>query len=373
MDTGYIEAEEQPKPDTERKPAAPEAPARRKSGARSLILWAVLACILLGGAGWYYFGGRATETTDDAQVDGNVVAIAPKVAGYVQTLAITDNQRVKAGDLLIRIDPRDYVASRDQAKAQLASAQAQLENTQVNLEMTKVSAPAKLVQAKAQVALATANRDLAAIDNRRQATLDLKETSQQSKDQALAQLGTTEATLANNQAQVDISGLVDETIAQAQAQVDQAQAGVQQAQAQLATAELNLSYTEVRAPQDGWVTLRNVQLGSYVQAGQSLFSLVTPDVWITANFKENQIDRMRAGQKVDIRVDAYGDLRLHGHIDSIQLGTGSRFSAFPAENATGNYVKIVQRIPVKIAIDSGLDPALPLPLGASVDPTVNLQ
>jgi membrane fusion protein (multidrug efflux system) len=325
MDTGYIEAEEQPKPDTERKPAAPEAPARRKSGARSLILWAVLACILLGGAGWYYFGGRATETTDDAQVDGNVVAIAPKVVGYVQTLAITDNQRVKAGDLLIRIDPRDYVASRDQAKAGLASAQAQLENAKVNLEMTKVTAPAKLVQAKAQVALATANRDLAAIDNRRQA------------------------------------------------QVDQAQAGVQQAQAQLATAELNLSYTEVRAPQDGWVTLRNVQLGSYVQAGQSLFSLVTPDVWITANFKENQIDRMRAGQKVDIRVDAYGDLRLHGHIDSIQLGTGSRFSAFPAENATGNYVKIVQRIPVKIAIDSGLDPTLPLPLGASVDPTVNLQ
>ena len=129
----------------------------------------------------------------------------------------------------------------------------------------------------------------------------------------------------------------------------------------------------MRAPQDGWVTLRNVQLGSYVSAGQTAFSLVAPNVWVTANFKENQLDHMRVGQKVTINVDAYPQLKLQGHVDSLQMGTGSRFSAFPAENATGNFVKIVQRIPVKIVIDQGIDPQVGLPLGLSVDPTVNLQ
>ncbi|MFL9875496.1 HlyD family secretion protein [Paraburkholderia megapolitana] len=345
----------------------------RKPGGKGVLIAIVIACILLVVGGWYYFSTRNTETTDDAQVDGNAVTVAPKVAGYVVTLAIRDNQRVKAGDLLIKIDPRDYIAARDQAEASLEVARAQLENAQVNLTVTRVSAPAKLVQAKAQVAQASANQVLAAADDRRQTTLDARATTQAARDQASAQLRSAAATLTNNQAQVDIAKLIPETVAQAQAQVDQANAQVRQAQAQLEAAQLNLSYTEIRAPQDGWVTLRNVQLGSYVQAGQSLFSLVAPDVWITANFKENQLGRMRVGQKVSIRVDAYGQLRLKGHIDSIQQGTGSRFSAFPAENATGNFVKIVQRIPVKIVIDSGLDANLPLPLGASVDPEVDLQ
>ena len=136
----------------------------------------------------------------------------------------------------------------------------------------------------------------------------------------------------------------------------QLEAQVALAQAQLAQAELNLEWTKVRAPQDGWVTKRNVDKGNYVQVGQSVMALVTPDVWVTANFKEDQLDRMRPGDRVDIDVDAFPDLHLEGHVDSIQLGSGSRFSAFPAENATGNFVKIVQRVPVKIVIDSGLDP-----------------
>ena len=126
------------------------------------------------------------------------------------------------------------------------------------------------------------------------------------------------------------------------------------------------------APQDGWITKRNVEQGNYVQAGQSILSIVTPDIWVTANFKESQLDRMRPGQPVDIGIDAYPHLKLTGHVDSIQLGSGSRFTAFPAENATGNFVKIVQRVPVKIAIDHGLDPDLPLPLGVSAVPTVQL-
>jgi membrane fusion protein (multidrug efflux system) len=350
-----------------------QAVAVRKRSRKAPAVVALVVCLLAAGGSWYYFATKDIETTDDAQVDGNAIAIAPKVGGYVVTLNVGDNQRVKAGDLLLKIDPRDYLVARDQANAALSLAKAALENARINLATTKISAPAKLVQAKAQVDQAVANRDLASLNNDRQIKMGNLATTQQSKDQAYAQLRTAEATLADDKAQVDIANLVAEAVSQAQAQVDQAQAQMQQAQAQLDTAELNLGYTEIRAPQDGWVTTRNVQQGSFVQAGQSLLSLVTPDVWITANFKESQLDRMHIGQKVDIDIDAYGHLRLKGHIDSIQLGTGSRFSAFPAENATGNFVKIVQRVPVKIVVDSGLDPSEPLPLGASADPTVFLQ
>jgi membrane fusion protein (multidrug efflux system) len=129
----------------------------------------------------------------------------------------------------------------------------------------------------------------------------------------------------------------------------------------------------VTAPQDGWITKRAVEVGNYVSAGQQIFSIVSPEVWVTANFKESQLNDMRPGQKVDIRVDAYPSLRLHGHIDSVQLGSGTKFSAFPPENATGNFVKVVQRVPVKIVIDSGLNPDIPLPLGISVSPVVTVR
>ncbi len=149
---------------------------------------------------------------------------------------------------------------------------------------------------------------------------------------------------------------------------------MEQARAQLQTAELNLSYTEVRAPFDGYVTKRNVQNGTLVQAGSALFSIVSPDIWIVANFKESQLERMRPGNKVEISVDAFPDLELEGHVESIQQGSGSRFSAFPAENATGNFVKIVQRVPVKIVIDKGLENwNQPLPLGLSVEPEVTVE
>jgi membrane fusion protein (multidrug efflux system) len=129
----------------------------------------------------------------------------------------------------------------------------------------------------------------------------------------------------------------------------------------------------VKAEHDGWITKRNVEAGNYVATGQQIFSIVAPEVWITANFKESQLNTMRPGQAVKIRIDAYPKLDLRGHVDSVQLGSGSKFTAFPAENATGNYVKIVQRVPVKIAIDSGLDPAIPLPLGISAEPVVRVK
>ncbi len=344
-------------------------PARSRRG---VILLGV-AVVLVLGISAYYFSERNLETTDDAQVDGNAVAVAPKVSGYVSELAVRDNQLVKAGDLLLTIDPRDYIAARDQARAGVALAKAELENARVNLKIVKVTAPARLLQAKAQVDQALASRSLAESDYKRQTALDVRATTQRAKDEASSQLQSADASVLNSKAAVNIADLIPDTIAQAQAAVDQATARLQQAEAELLAAELNITYTSLRASQDGRVTMRNVQLGNYVQAGQSLLSLVTPDVWITANFKENQLARMRIGQKVEVRVDAYGSLKLEGHIDSIQAGTGSRFSAFPAENATGNFVKIVQRVPVKIVIDSGLDPKIPLPLGASADPTVYLQ
>jgi membrane fusion protein (multidrug efflux system) len=252
-------------------------------------------------------------------------------------------------------------------------AKAQAENARINLEMVRVTAPARLAAAEAQLAADRANRDLNDLEARRQTSAGPRATPQTAIDTALANARASAATVAFDQAQVQINQLVRQEIDQAKAQLAQLEAQVQQAQAQLAQAELDLSYTELRAPQDGWVTERNVDLGTYLQAGQQIFSLVTPEVWVTANFKETQLDRMRPGQQVRISVDGYPDLPLRGHVDSLQMGTGSVFSLFPAENATGNFVHIVQRVPVKIVIDSGLDPNLPLPLGLSVRPTAELE
>ena len=179
--------------------------------------------------------------------------------------------------------------------------------------------------------------------------------------------------MAQAQARVTQAEPVQQNVGQSETQVSQLQGLAEQNAAQFGQAELNLEFTVVRAQQDGWVTRRNVDAGNYVTAGTQILSLVTPDVWVTANYKETELDGMVPGQPVAIAVDAYPDLKLTGHVDSIQRGSGSRFSAFPAENATGNFVKIVQRVPVKIVIDTGLKRDEPLPLGVSVEPTVTLK
>ncbi len=350
-----------------------EAERKRRRRRPFVIAGGVLAALLLVGGGlWWWLATRGTENTDDAYTDGTSVTIAPKVAGYVVELLITDNTRLRAGDLILRIDPRDYIASRDQAQAQVESAQAQLANAQANLDLAKQTFPARLRQAQAQREQAEAQQQKAQADLKRQRIVDPRGTTQADIDAAVAAARVASATTGQQVANVEINRPVPLNINLAQTQVKQAEASVAQARAQLETAELNLSYTELRAPQDGWVTRRNVYLGNYLTAGQNLFSLVSPDVWVTANFKENQLDRMRPGQGVRIRVDAYPGLKLQGHVDSVQMGSGSRFSAFPAENATGNFIKIVQRVPVKIVIDSGMDPNIPLPLGLSVVPTVQV-
>jgi membrane fusion protein, multidrug efflux system len=359
---------EAPDPEGEERPEE-----RRRPGRRPLTVLAAVVAVLVVGGGWYYLATRDQESTDDAFTDGNTVTIAPKVTGYVVELNVDDNTRVETGDLMVRIDPRDFVTARDQAAAALTVVKAQADNARINLKMVEVIAPARLAAAKAQLDGALADQALADTEAGRQTSAGPRATPQTAIDMALADARSSAATVAFDRAQVEISQLVQENIDQASAQLEQLEAQVRQAEAQLAQAELNLSYTELRAPQEGWVTQRNVNLGSYLQVGQAIFALVTPDVWVTANFKETQLDRMRPGQKVDIDIDAYPHLSLRGHVDSIQMGSGSVFSLFPAENATGNFIHIVQRVPVKIVIDEGLDPDLPLPLGLSVRPTVEFE
>jgi membrane fusion protein (multidrug efflux system) len=338
-----------------------------------LYILALVVLLAIVGGMIYWFMTRNLESTDDAYTEGNAVAMAPKVAGYVTDLRINDNSVVKAGDLLLTIDPRDFITARDQARANLALARAQLASAQVDLDITRVRAPASLVQAQAQLAQARSNQLQAQRDFQRQHTVDPRATTQNSIDQAAAALRSNSAGVSSAEAQVSVAALVQQTIAAAEDTVKQREAQVAQAEANLSQAEVNLSYTEIRAPQDGRITRRNVDLGTYLQAGQQVFYLVTNDVWVTANFKETQLDRIRVGQHVDIGVDAYPSLKLTGHVQSIQDGSGARFSAFPAENATGNFVKIVRRVPVKILIDHGLPQDEFLPLGISVEPTVNLQ
>jgi membrane fusion protein (multidrug efflux system) len=346
---------------------------RKGPGKKPLIILAVVAVILLIGGFIWWFATRNQATTDDAYTDGNAITIAPQVSGYVVDLAINDNVYVHKGDLLLVIDKRDYQAQVDAAQAQLGLAQAQLNAALVQLDIARVQYPAQYLQAKAQTSSAEANLKQAHAAWVRQHAVDQRATSQQNIDTADAQQQTARANVQQAHAQEQTASLVPQQIRQTVATVEERRQQVQQAEAQLEQARLNLSYCEVRAPSDGWITRRNVNYGSFLQAGVSLFSIVTPDVWVTANFKESQLERMRPGDKVDLEVDAYSKLKLHGHIDSVQLGSGSRFSAFPAENATGNFVKIVQRVPVKIVIDSALPRDQPLGLGLSVTPKVYLK
>jgi membrane fusion protein (multidrug efflux system) len=337
-----------------------------------LAMVVVLIALVVGGVS-YWYATKGEEDTDDAYTDGRAVPIAPHVNGYVVSLDITDNQYVHQGDPLLHIDTRDYQAALEQAQGQLEAAQGQLAAARQGYAVAKVNFPARLEAAQAQLKDAQANLFKAQTDNRRQQNLSRAATSGQSVDYATAALRSAEAQVASAQAAVVEATPVKPNIQQIGAQVSQLDGTMKQADAAVRQAQLNLDWCVVRAPQDGWVTKRNVEVGTYAQQGVQVMSLVSPQVWITANFKEDQLDHMRPGQKVAISVDAYPSLKLKGHVDSVQLGSGNKFTAFPPENATGNFVKIVQRVPVKIVIDSGLDPNIPLPLGISVEPTVTVQ
>ncbi len=345
----------------------------KKKSRWPIIVLIIAVILIIIAATIYWFMTKDEQSTDDAYTEGNAVAIAPHVSGYVVERRVDDNTFVRAGDLMLRIDPRDYITARDQARANLDLARAQMRSAEIDLLIARVRYPSQRQQSQAQLQQAQANENSAVREFRRQHAVDQRATTQTTVDQATAQYESSRATREQTQAQLRVSELVGPNIAATGSVLKQRQAQVEQAQASLAQAELNLSYTEIRAPQDGRVTRRNVDVGTYAQAGQQVFYVVSPVTWIVANFKETQLNRMRIGQHVVIDVDAYTHLKLHGHIESIQQGAGARFTTFPSENATGNFVKIVRRVPVKIVIDDGMDPHKGLPLGLSVEPTVDLR
>jgi len=373
-----------------------------------------------------YYHNRVS--TDDAQVDGHIVPVACKIYGTVSEVLIDDNQAVKAGQVLVRIDPRDYQARLDQAKAALALAEAQARAAGVGVPLTQETtqsvtsgadaqlagaqanyararfsyekdSTAELAYARANVAAQKANYDRAQADLARMKPLMEKdEISKQQYDAYLAAalVAENELKAANEKLSSAEKGaeITRQSMLAAKAQVDQARAAVQQAvanhkqvsireadrasaeaavakaQADLEAAQLQLDYATIVAPTDGVVTRKSVETGQIVQPGQGLFTLIPlHDIWVTANFKETQLSKVRPGQKAEIDVDMYGRT-FTGHVDSVAGATGARLSLLPPENATGNYVKVVQRIPVKILLDPVPPEKAILRPGMNVDATI---
>jgi len=326
---------------------------------------AILAASLATGA-YYYEFVAPYKSTDDAFIEAHVTPIAPQVAGRVEQLLVKDNQEVKAGDVLLQIDPSDFQAELDQARASLAAANGQLK--QANAQLT--ADQAKVEQEKANVIAAKADAAQAASDYKRYRAVGDQGISASELDLAGTKAKATEAEV---QAAQNKELSAEAQLSLDKAAIQTATAGVQKNEADVQQAELNLSYTQVKASEDGYVTHRTVEAGAYVQPGQPLLAIVPQQVWVVANFKETQLTHMRAGQPVTVKVDAYPQIKFTGHVDSIQHGSGASFSLLPPENASGNYVKVVQRVPVKIVLDKISDANVVLGPGMSVEPEVRVN
>ena len=397
---------------------------------RFRIAAAVAIIAVIGAAIWYWIAS-GYESTDDAQVDAHVTQIAARVGGTVEGVPVADNQQVNAGDVLVNIDPRDFQVALDKARAELADAEATALAAQSNVPITSTAATsnvatarggvaqaiggvtaaereldaarARLLTAQARLREAEANATKAARDVERlrgllakdeisqqqfDSTVAAAEAQKASADSARSQITEAEAGIrvaesrllqaqAGEQqahAELNTAQTGPQQVAATKARAASAEAHVQQAKAALAQAELNLQYTTVKAPAKGIVSRKSVEVGQIVQPGQPLMAIIPLDtVWVTANFKETQLRNLHTGQKAVVTADAYGGRKFTGHVDSIAAATGARFSLLPPENATGNYVKVVQRVPVKIVLDAGQDAEYLLRPGMSVVPTVTTR
>jgi membrane fusion protein, multidrug efflux system len=384
---------------------APSADASTTRRLQRQRRFTVMGAVFFAGAvvaGLIWFLSRNHETTNDAYVDGDIVQIASQVAGIVAAVHFTDNQLVTKGTLLIELDARDYEAAVASAAAARDMAMAQVQAAAAGVDLTHTTTGAGLAQAaggleqmrklvnqaRAQSDALRADAERAEADAQRaQELYQNQNVSKQRLDQARADArasqarwqaaqattAATEAQVAQAVAKLTEAGSAPQQIAVKEAQLAGAKAQVEQAGAALRTAELNLSYTKIFAPQDGRLTRKAAAVGNFAQRGQILTSLVAYPPWIWANFKETQLERMRPGMPVRIKVDAYPDRSLRGRVDSIQAGTGARFSLLPPENATGNFIKIVQRVPVKIVFDEPAEALKDLALGMSVVPDVEIS
>jgi membrane fusion protein, multidrug efflux system len=327
---------------------------------------AILLAFALGGGYVYLDYAERFQSTDDAFIAARQFAIAPKVSGYLTAVPVTDNEHVVAGEVIARIDDRDYRIALEQAEAQVAAAQASIENidAQLNVQQAQISANQAQVD-QAQAALVFAQQQAVRYEHLEQTGYGTVQNAQQYTSQLhqqQAQLQTAQATLRLAQRQI-------ETL---KAQHNSAVANLAQAKAQRDQAKLNLSYTTVTAAQPGRVVNLGAAVGQFAQPGTNLTMFVPDEIWVTANFKEIQLDNMRPGDPVTLSIDAYPERTIRGHVDSVQPGSGTAFSLLPAENATGNYVKIVQRVPVKLVMDN---PPTDVALGPgmSVVPTVRVN
>jgi membrane fusion protein, multidrug efflux system len=394
-----------------------------------IIAAAAVVLVLIVGVFW--LRSRGHESTDDAQIDGHITQISARVGGPVLKVNVTNNTAVKAGDVLVQIDQREYEIALQRAKAELADAQANAAAARTGVPIAQVEtrsgvstasggvqeAEAAVAGAEQQIEAARAN--LVAMQARlreREATatrsardverfrglVQKDEISQQQFDAAVSQADAARAaadaaksdvaaaqsaisvaeqrarqlrgTAAQARATLATAQTAPQQLKVTEARASAAEARVQQAQAALAQAELNLQYACVKAPTDGVVSRKTVEVGQVVQAGQPLMALVDlVDIWVTANFKETQLKAMHPGQAATVDVDALGGREFKAHVDSIAAATGAKFSLLPPENATGNYVKVVQRIPVKIVLEAGQDPDHRLRPGMSVTPTVYVR
>jgi membrane fusion protein, multidrug efflux system len=362
----------------EDKPAAkdsppPEKPRKNFLRRHPLMAGAGLIAFLIAGAAAYVYWDHTShfESTDDAFITARQFAIAPKIAGYVTSVPVTDNQHVNKGDVIALIDQRDYLTALAQAQAQVAGAEAGIHNvdTQIATQDAQISA------AQAQVNQAQANQDLAKVTwGRDQPLVKQGWATQQQGTTDVQNLKAQQATVDSAQASLKVAQRQIDTL---RAQRTSQEAALAQAQAQLDQAKLNLSYTTVTADQPGHVVNLSGAVGQYAQAGTNLSMFVPDEIWVVANYKETQLDRMRPGQPVDLEIDAYPERDFHGHLDSVQPGSGPAFSLLPPENATGNYVKIVQRVPVKLILDNpptdvSLGPGMSAVPTARVDPKPSL-
>jgi membrane fusion protein (multidrug efflux system) len=329
----------------------PSPPPHQRSRRPFIILAAVLGVVAIA-ALIYWLLNRNYATTDDAQIDGNIYQISPRIAGQVDQVLVTDNQHVTAGQVLVTLDPRDAEVAVAKAKADLEQAQAQL-----------LVAQASALQAAANVESAGADLQQAQQDYQRYSSINQRAITQQQLDSATA---TIRSAKAKYNAMVAAASGSTASAAAAQAELDASRV-------ELKNAQLQLSYTTITAPAAGHVSERTVRAGDVEAAGAGLMAIVGDDVWVTANYKETQLGGIHPGNPATITIDAVPGITFHAKVDSIQYGTGSVFSLLPAENATGNYVKIVQRVPVKLTFDDPRAANYPLAPGMSVNPSITIN
>jgi membrane fusion protein (multidrug efflux system) len=346
-------------------------PVAKKLNLRKLLLTGAALAVLAGASwyGWdYWTVGQYLVSTDDAYVKADNTTIAPRITGYLHQVLVGDNERVKAGQMLARIDDRDFKVALDQAKADVTAAKATIASKQAQLEVQQ----AVINAARATIEVDQANATFAAQDNKRYTDLAATGSgSVQNAQQAQAHIASAQATLARDTANL-ASALKQVDLLKAE--IVQATAAAAHAEAVQDQAELNLGYTTIVAPIDGVVGNRTLRVGQYVQAGTQLMSVVPVNgAYVVANFKETQLTDVHEGQTVDIAVDMFPGQIVHGHVDSIAPASGQEFALLPPDNATGNFTKVVQRIPVKVVLDAGKNPLIELRPGMSVIPTIETR